>query len=1425
MIRPYSRRWLQAIRKYFSPARRKPAPKRRRLELEHLEDRTLMTINIVGAVGPNFTAEGPGQLDLGTDRLVPGNTNLARLAVPGDYVAGSISAVAVDPLNSQTLLAGATGGGIWRSTNGGQTWTPQTDQLGSLFISDIAFNPFNSNIVYASTGNNSASYPGNFTQFSTQADGILQSTDRGVTWTQLAIPAAFGGRRLTQVVPTADFDAGTGRQIILAAAMDGGGIYRSDDAGATWRSVLRGDPAGNTPSAFQFANFGADLIRDPQNNGTYFAAIPHGAVYRSIDDGNTWTNIDPAGSAIATDVSQSDRVLLALNSTASTFALYAEVIRSGHLVNLYRSTNARPVLPPPAGGQGAATWTAVANAQDPFLGGQGNLHGAILADPNNANVVYLSGDAIRPFPFTGIIYRVTAAGVGAGTWTPVTLYKASFATTLTRRALIADRNDVTVYVRGASAVPVSSVIQVDHELMQVTGRNTLQNTLTVTRGFNNTTIAAHVLDANGNGPEVVVTTTLVNNVAVPTMAAPATTLTVRYAANIPPNSIIQVDDELMRVTNVNATQNTLTVTRGILGTAAVFHFANFSGPNNSLIPNQVILITNGANNTGPHADSRVMVWNNGDILQGGDGGLFKLTQPTTNPTWSSLNGNIQTLQLNSVALDTANGNTVFGGAQDNSTEFQVNGTGTNWVASQESGDGALVAVDQTGTWHYVSTQTLGQFQRFQVTNNAGNVSMGSKAGDLDAAADITATATTLPVVIAASFLPNSIIRIDSEQMRVTVVNKTVHTLTVIRGVNGTVATTHAKNAPVIQVTHFLTLTNTANPDQIDTGGGDGGDGDSIQPAFTTTWALNNAASAQNDLIIGDQAGHLFESTNQGDKFTELLNAENRPVTFPGGITAIAYGGVSNNTDAPGVTYVGGANGNVGVRTGNVLTGEFIGGPLDPNSPLSVQAIAMDPTNWRIAVAVTQTQVWFTTDNGGSWTRITGNLTDKDLLSAAIVRVNGSEVILVGGSSGLYRSVTADAANLTPNTVSTAWSEFGQNLPNDPVSTVRYYGGTADTLLVGTYGRGAWTLANASTFLAVTPRQVQITDDNTVDLRRDPNNPQMLDVFENQGLVTGTTTTPNAILNLSSLAQITVNTTGANDGLFLDSTYGAFTDLGALPRITYTASGNRSSLSLVGRNQPATWNITGTDAGNIRGGVGSSAVRLPPIVSSFTNVSILNGSAAQDVFRFSPGGSVSGSINGNGGGDFLDYSAVQSSVVVNLATGSATGVNGAAAFLVSNIQNVIGSAVGGDRLTGSSLGSVLVAHRSGNRLVAGNARSILIGGSIGVGQAGMNTLTGGGAGDILIDGFTSYDDNPAALSALLAEWQSSGTYGQRIRNLRTGAGLAAGNSLLFGQTVFVNGPLSTSSLTGGAGGDWFFTTDALKIIKDLEMGEAVNDLGP
>src|SRR5205823_2165265 len=89
-----------------------------------------------------------------------------------------------------------------------------------------------------------------------------------------------------------------------------------------------------------------------------------------------------------------------------------------------------------------------------------------------------------------------------------------------------------------------------------------------------------------------------------------------------------------------------------------------------------------------------------------------------------------------------------------------------------------------------------------------------------------------------------------------------------------------------------------------------------------------------------------------------------------------------------------------------------------------------------------------------------------------------------------------------------WTRYVGNLPNVPVSSVRYYR-SADTLLVGTFGRGAWVVTNASATLA-TPSQLTIKDDNTVTLRADPNNPLFLQVFENRGQVTDRAAVPDRV---------------------------------------------------------------------------------------------------------------------------------------------------------------------------------------------------------------------------------------------------------------------------------------------------------------------------
>src|SRR5262249_17635615 len=115
---------------------------------------------------------------------------------------------------------------------------------------------------------------------------------------------------------------------------------------------------------------------------------------------------------------------------------------------------------------------------------------------------------------------------------------------------------------------------------------------------------------------------------------------------------------------------------------------------------------------------------------------------------------------------------------------------------------------------------------------------------------------------------------------------------------------------------------------------------------------------------------------------------------------------------------------------------------------------------------------------------------------------------------------------------------------------------------------------------------------------------------------------------------------------------------------------------------------------------------------------------------------------------------------------------------------------------------------------GSGRSILIA------DNGFATIKGGSADDILIDGSTNYDlsstANDLALQAILAEWQSSDTYGTRISKIT--AGLPGGYRLAWGTTVHDNG--KTGGLTGGGGMDWYFkgTTDT---VTDLQAGEQIN----
>src|SRR5262249_54232815 len=150
----------------------------------------------------------------------------------------------------------------------------------------------------------------------------------------------------------------------------------------------------------------------------------------------------------------------------------------------------------------------------------------------------------------------------------------------------------------------------------------------------------------------------------------------------------------------------------------------------------------------------------------------------------------------------------------------------------------------------------------------------------------------------------------------------------------------------------------------------------------------------------------------------------------------------------------------------------------------------------------------------------------------------------------------------------------------------------------------------------------------------------------------------------------------------------------------------------------------------------------------------------------------------------------SPVTVNLATGTATRVT-VGAGAVSHIANVLGGA-GNDKLTGDANSNILLGGKGNDTLSGGAGRDLLLGG------LGNDALNGGGDDDILIGGTTSYDANPAALDALMAEWRRTDqTYAQRHTHLRLGGGLN-GTTLLNTTTVHDAG---TDTLTGGTGLDW------------------------
>ncbi|MGQ0837569.1 proprotein convertase P-domain-containing protein [Actinokineospora sp.] len=356
----------------------------------------------------------------------------------GPGLGGRVSDLAPDPTRANTVYAAAASGGLWKSTDGGASfsysWGPTLPQgVGAVAVAA-------NGTIYVGTGEGnpgsaSYSFPGN---------GVYKSTDGAATWQSVGLT---GTDRIGRI----SIDPTNSNRLFVAAAgklyQPGGarGLYRTEDGGSTWTQVLAG--ANQTTGAI-------DVSLSPGNPNTVYTAMwdhtrtPAGRVYggtgsgihKSTDGGATWTRLAGGLPAVSSNLGRMG-VAVAKSDPNRLYAIAANT--SGDFLGFWTSTNA------------GSTWTAItstsalsssqstfgwwfgrifvdpvaaqhiwvpgvpmlesSNAGGSWTSNSSSFHvdqHAVAFDPSVANKVYFGND--------GGIYRSTQNGSLSGSWTKST---------------------------------------------------------------------------------------------------------------------------------------------------------------------------------------------------------------------------------------------------------------------------------------------------------------------------------------------------------------------------------------------------------------------------------------------------------------------------------------------------------------------------------------------------------------------------------------------------------------------------------------------------------------------------------------------------------------------------------------------------------------------------------------------------------------------------------------------------------------------------------------------------------------------------------------------------------------------------------------------------------------------------------------------
>lgn len=285
----------------------------------------------------------------------------------GPFRGGRANAVCGVLNNDQKFYAGYTGGGVWTTEDGGISWKNISDGFfGVGSIGDIAVSESDPNVVYVGTGEHAVR--GVMTSY---GNGVYKSTDAGKTWENLGLEKT---RHISDIVihPKNSDIVFVASQGTLHGSNNERGVYKSIDGGISWEKVLYiNDSTGisslsmdmNNPRILYAASW--EHRRFPW---TVSSGGPGSAIWKSTDEGNTWTKM--------TDglPKQMGKIGISV-SRANSNRVFAIVETEKSKSGLYRSDDA------------GKTWSLLSNNQD--ICSRSWYYMEVFADPKNENIVYV----------------------------------------------------------------------------------------------------------------------------------------------------------------------------------------------------------------------------------------------------------------------------------------------------------------------------------------------------------------------------------------------------------------------------------------------------------------------------------------------------------------------------------------------------------------------------------------------------------------------------------------------------------------------------------------------------------------------------------------------------------------------------------------------------------------------------------------------------------------------------------------------------------------------------------------------------------------------------------------------------------------------------------------------------------------------------